>query len=135
AKISSERIEELEQKAMQFVTERNETLVNNGVLESKIHKLQRNFDSLTDDFEEYTTKHAESEIGVGEQNEQIAQLEVALKIKEPESEKQGLRSIVDNNKHMLKESESQLFGSDVFNKSTDNDTEMQELNKKIAELE
>ncbi|EXX55281.1 Kip1p [Rhizophagus irregularis DAOM 197198w] len=168
-----ERLEELESKAKQFVTERNESLVKNGVLESKIYQLQKDLY----DFEDAETKH----------KQRIVQLEAVLETKELEAKKLKLekadesneidsiisqlkstgkdgnisdnhlaelngkletlgyeltnlqtRSIVDEKqikKEPAQENKTQSTESEVLNKSTDNYAEIQELNKKIAELE
>jgi chromosome segregation ATPase len=185
-----QRLEELESKAKQFVTERNESLVKNGDLESKIYQLQKDLELLTDDFEEVATKYADAETRVDEQKQRIVQLETVLRTKELEAKKLEseksekaneynkidsiisqlkstgkdgnisdthlaelngkletlgyeltnlqTRSIVDEKqikKELAQENKSQSNESEVLNKVADNYAEIQELNKKIAELE
>lgn len=176
-----ERLEELESKAKQFVTERNESLVKNGVLESKIYQLQKDLELLTDDFEEVATKYADAETRVDKQKQRIVQLEAVLETKELEAKKPKLEkadefneidsiisqlkstgkdgnisdthlaelngkletlgyelTIVDEKqikKEPAQENKTRSTESEVLNKSTDNYAEIQELNKKIAELE
>ncbi|CAG8461176.1 12482_t:CDS:1 [Funneliformis mosseae] len=139
AKVNNERIEELEQKSTQFIAERNEAIIKNGILESKIHKLQRDFDSLTTDFEDVANKFSDSEIRVDEHKERISQLESVLEAKELEAKEQTNEAERNKADQIVNSGQDGIISTAHLetqeNESRSSVSEIQELNKKIAELE